>query len=88
MSQRTESVKRSKGTPSIDRERLRALRLAADLTAAELAERANCTREYVSLLEIGQRVNPSLGVVAALAEALGCQITDLMPSKPNGGRAA
>lgn len=66
---------------------LRERREAAGLTVTELADRAQYTREYISKLENGQRSNPSLAVVGALAGALCCAITDLMTDEPSGAAA-
>lgn len=49
---------------------LRTLRRTRGLTQAELAARAGVDRSYVSLLERGQRWNPSREVLTALARVL------------------
>jgi len=54
--------------------RLAALRREAALSVAELAQRAGLTRQYLHLLERGQR-EPSLRVAADLAAALGRDLT-------------
>lgn len=58
-------------------QRLRRLREARGLTQAELAKKVRITREYVVRLEAGH-YDPTLGVSARLAEALGVAVTDLI----------
>ena len=60
-------------------ERLRELRVAADLTQEGLAERAAVDRGYISETEVGDR-NPSLWVIYRLAEALDVEAGELLPS--------
>ncbi|MGU1062629.1 helix-turn-helix domain-containing protein [Pseudomonas aeruginosa] len=50
---------------------LRRRRKEAGLTQEELAEGAEIQRNYVSLLERGE-YQPTIGVIFALAVALGC----------------
>lgn len=54
----------------LNRHALTALREARLLTKSELAKRADITVSYVSELEAGNRLNPSLDVVRKLSEAL------------------
>lgn len=54
-------------------ERLRALRAAASLTQAELAERADLDVSYISQLERGLR-DPSLSSIEAVVGALGLSV--------------
>jgi transcriptional regulator with XRE-family HTH domain len=54
--------------------RLRELRESARLTQAELAEKAELTREGVAQLETGRR-KPAWETVLALCEALGVECT-------------
>lgn len=56
---------------------LRRRREAADLSQEALAARANLHRNYVGLLERGQRM-PSLLVVQQLASALETTMADLV----------
>ncbi len=64
--------------------RLRALRLAAGLTQAALAQRARVTSETVARLERVVRnrpsanVNPSLDTLARLAAALAVDVSELL----------
>ena len=55
--------------------RLRAPRLAAELTQAEVAERAGLDVSYVSQLERGLR-DPSLSSLESLARAFGLSLAD------------
>ncbi len=55
---------------------IRRRRKKLGLSQEELAHQAGITRNYVSLLELGQR-NPSLNVIALLARALGTTVTSL-----------
>lgn len=91
MANRPQIVKQRQGDKrvSIDGPRLRYRRLAAGLTVEGLAQRADCSKGYISLLENGHRTNPEALTLAALARALDCQITDLMPPEPvtNGSAA-
>jgi transcriptional regulator with XRE-family HTH domain len=52
---------------------IRRLRIAAGLTQAELAERMDVDRGYVSGLELGQR-NPTIVTLWHTAEALGTKV--------------
>jgi len=54
-------------------ERLRALRVAASMTQADLAERAHLDVSYVSQLERGLR-DPSLSSIEAVTGALGVSL--------------
>lgn len=55
--------------------RLRTLREAANLSVAELAERAGLHRVHVHQLEAGKRA-PSWATVCRLADALGVKTDD------------
>lgn len=57
--------------------RLRQLRLARKLTQAQLAERAGLSDKFLGELERG-RGNPTLTTLAALSEALGVRLVDLL----------
>lgn len=56
--------------------RLRQLRLDRGLSQAALSEGAGITPEYVSRLERGL-VNPSMAVLARVAESLGVEVREL-----------
>ncbi|MGD0267239.1 MAG: helix-turn-helix transcriptional regulator [Candidatus Methylomirabilota bacterium] len=54
------------------------LREAKGLTQAELAEKAEISREYVALMESGVRANPTIGTLKRLAKVLGVPVGDLV----------
>lgn len=56
---------------------VRRLRLAADLTQEQLAERSGFTQQYLSDLERGRR-NPTVVSLYELAQALGATPIDLI----------
>ncbi len=62
---------------------LRAARLHAGLSVQQLAKRAGMTRYGLIKVEKGRNV--TLGTIALLANALGCQIADLFPRKSPWG---
>lgn len=53
--------------------RIRQIRLEKNMTQAELAERCSCNRNYISMLERGER-NPSYKSLLMIAKGLGVQI--------------
>jgi transcriptional regulator with XRE-family HTH domain len=59
-------------------ERLRAARVAAGLSRADLAAAAGISPSHLAELENDTR-NASAAALRRLAQALGCQTTDLMP---------
>lgn len=63
--------------PLQDPKRLKRRRIEAGLNRRELADRARIHRSYVSWLENGGR-GASPRVLKRLAEALNCEIADLM----------
>ncbi len=66
--------KRVRGTVSL---RLRELREARGWSQEELADQSHCHRTYVGMLERRQG-NPSLRVLALMAEALGVSTAELL----------
>ncbi len=54
------------------------LRTRQGISQRDLAKRARVTQAYVSLLERGEKSNPSIEVVKRLAKALGVPITELL----------
>lgn len=58
---------------------IRAARIYAGMGTTELARRAHMTRQGLVKIERGEGV--TLGTIALLANALGCQIADLFPRK-------
>lgn len=59
------------------RSRVRAQRERLSLTQEALAERAGCRVQTISRIENAQ-MQPSLGMLVLLAEALGCGVGDLV----------
>lgn len=57
--------------------RLREMRIARGLTQPEIAERVGTSASNISDLERGIKV-PTLTTVARLADALGCNVTELV----------
>jgi transcriptional regulator with XRE-family HTH domain len=64
----------------IDKDKLAARRTRARLTQAALARRAGLHPTYIQLLERGKR-NGSPESLGLIADALGCDITELMPAR-------
>jgi transcriptional regulator with XRE-family HTH domain len=60
------------------------LRIAADLSQAELAERMGVDRAYISGLEAGQR-NPTVVTLWHLAKALGVKLRSFFDERLRGG---
>jgi DNA-binding XRE family transcriptional regulator len=58
-------------------ENLRTARLMAELSQADLAAQAGLTQQYLSKVEIGHK-NVTLGAMAALAEAVGKEVSVLL----------
>ena len=56
---------------------LRELREAKGFAQVELAEKANVERTYLTKLETGKKVNPSLAILRRLAKALGVSVPEL-----------
>jgi transcriptional regulator with XRE-family HTH domain len=56
---------------------LKELRLKQNLSQVELANKGNFDRNYIGMLERGER-NPSLKNLARLAEALGIDLPTLL----------
>jgi transcriptional regulator with XRE-family HTH domain len=81
----TETVKTPKRDKPVTHhpERLKWRRFAAGLNGPQLAAKAGYTKQHISKLERGE-INASAECLARLAEALGCQVTDLMPDEPQG----
>lgn len=61
--------------------RVRELRLAAEMTQEDLAERCGLFRTYMSRIETAQ-ANPTLTMIHALAGALGVGAADLLTDHP------
>jgi len=56
--------------------RVKLARVENDLTQAQLAERAGCTRQTIGLIESG-KYNPSLQLCLTIARALNKSLDDL-----------
>ena len=57
---------------------IRKLREDRRLTQAEVAKRADVSKQYVTMLERGTRKAPSLPVLQRIAKALGVPVTELL----------
>ncbi len=57
---------------------LRTLREEKGWTQEELAEKASVERSYLTKLETGDKVNPSLAVLKRLAKSLRVPVTELL----------
>lgn len=57
--------------------RIREIRLDKSLTQAELAERCACNRNYISMLERGER-NPSYKSLVMISKGLGVKLQNLV----------
>jgi transcriptional regulator with XRE-family HTH domain len=64
---------------------LLALRLARNLTQKQVAERARSNEPFISNLERGVKV-PSLGMLIRLAQALDCNVSELVQPFDRGKR--
>ncbi len=58
--------------------RIRALREAKGWSQDDLARRAKLTKPYVSMLETGERKQPSLPALRRLAKVLAVKVTSLL----------
>lgn len=70
-----------------DPDELRRRRKLAGFNQGDLAERTGLDQSYISMLERGRRGNPTGKTLGIIAEALGCEIKDLVRAKPAGGDA-
>lgn len=57
--------------------RIRQIRLEKQLTQLELAERCECNRNYISMIERGER-NPSYKSLVMIANGLDVKVTELV----------
>jgi transcriptional regulator with XRE-family HTH domain len=58
--------------------RLRRLRQARGLSLVALAAQAQCSREYLRLLETGQQKDVTVSMARRLAKALGVSLMELL----------
>jgi transcriptional regulator with XRE-family HTH domain len=61
----------------VDGKKVEVQRVLKDLSQQELAEKAKVSRTYISKIESG-KVNPSISILAKIANALGCSIKDFL----------
>ena len=61
---------------------LRQEREKAGLGQVELARRSGVSQQAISLIESGERKNPGIETLNALAVALGCALSDLYKPDP------
>lgn len=52
------------------------VRVSKGMSLRELAEKSNVAKSHIQKIEVGE-ANPSLEVMCRLAEALGCEVTEL-----------
>ncbi len=65
--------------------RIRDLRTKKNWSQEELAEKANLHRTYVGAVERSER-NITLRTLNRIAEALGCEMTELLQTQPKKTR--
>jgi transcriptional regulator with XRE-family HTH domain len=82
MSHDPETVNRAERELNQDRKRLRRRRVAKRLSVTTLAGMAGCSVSYLWQLENGD-YSASPELLGRLADALDCDITDLMPPEPD-----
>lgn len=74
----TKLKRRTRARPKYhDPEAVRRKRVAAGLSQVDLAERAGVSQPHISAMERGAS-SPSVEVLHALAEALGCDVEEIM----------
>jgi XRE family transcriptional regulator, fatty acid utilization regulator len=89
MGQSVRHVKPPQGDRDLtqDRRRLKWRRVAAKLTIRQLSAKSGVSPGAISMLETGRR-SAEVGTLAALADALNCDITDIMPAEPGANGSA
>lgn len=65
---------------------LKRYRTASEMSQVTLASETSSTQPFISDLEAGKR-NPSMGMLARLADSLGVEVVDLF-AEPEGFRCA
>jgi transcriptional regulator with XRE-family HTH domain len=63
--------------------RLREIRKKAEISQEKLAAQAGMARNFISMIENGQR-NVTLATIQKLATALSCKMATLMPDGEDG----
>lgn len=58
--------------------RLREVRRAKDITQEQLSDISGISRTTIALLESGVRTDTTIGTLAKLASALGCDLSELI----------
>jgi len=87
MAQRTQAVKIAQArTLNQDPRKLRRRRVARGLSVSALSRRADVSMGTISNLERGTQSGQPR-ILAKLADALGCEVTDLLPDEPKGSAA-
>ena len=66
---------------------VREYRKERGLTLDSVARRVNTTISYLSKIERGDIDNPSIGIVLAIARAIGCTVGQLVGETPLDGEA-
>lgn len=66
---------------------IRQKRKALRLTQVELSQRSGIDQGHISRIESGESVNVTLGNLRAIAKALGCSVTDLLPEQDKKTKA-
>lgn len=59
-------------------DRIREIRIAAEMTQDELAEQSGLSRKWINRLENGRDVSPRLVTLVGIAKALGVPCEDLL----------
>lgn len=80
------AVKERKRPLTQDPVRVFRKRVEARLDQGEAAIKARITRQHLSAIERGISA-ASPAVLGRIADAYGCDVTDLMPAEPNGTAA-
>jgi transcriptional regulator with XRE-family HTH domain len=57
---------------------IKSLRIERGLTQAQVAQKVGVTKNYITMLERGERKNPSLDIVKKIAKALGVPAGELL----------
>ena len=68
-------------------ERIRQRRKQLSLTAAQLAQKADCSKSFISKIETGKR-KPSLQTLLRICRALACAIIDILLEETSNDKPA